>query len=216
MVSDQADAQLRFRLERALLDIDSLGARRLVREACARRSSIEVVESVIVPVLSMVGQAWQEGTASLSQVYMSGRICEELVEAVVPMPPLDRNQRPRIAIATLEDYHLLGKRLVLSALRASGFAVRDLGRGDAREIASRALEQEVDILLLSTLMLFAALRVEQVRALLGRHQRKVQIVVGGAPFRFDPALAAEVGADASGRNTADAIAIVRRLTGRQP
>ena len=37
--------------------------------------------------------------------------------------------------------------------------------------------------------------------------------VGGAPFRLDTGLWQEVGADATGRNSAEAIALVDRFTG---
>ena len=53
-----------------------------------------------------------------------------------------------------------------------------------------------------------ALKVKELRELLGSD---VGIVVGGAPFRFDPLLWREVGADAFGRTAADAVNIVAHL-----
>ena len=123
------------------------------------------------------------------------------------------NPRSAIAIATLDDYHVLGKRIVLSALRSSGFAVRDYGQGTAEEIGARAIGDGIDILLVSTLMLPSALRVRDVRSLLSRQGSRARVVVGGAPFRMDDRLGLEVGADEVGTNTAEAIAIVRRLFG---
>ena len=147
---------------------------------------------------------------------MGGRLCEQLVNALLPEGAGDRETQSPVAIATLDDYHLLGKRIVLSALRASGFAVRDYGRGTAEEVAQRALADRTEILLLSTLMLPAALCVKRVRSLLSQSGSRALLVVGGAPFRLDAQLAREVGADEVGTNTAEAIAIVRRLSGRLP
>jgi methanogenic corrinoid protein MtbC1 len=210
------DPDLSYRFERALLALDRGGARRLIEAARAERSEVEVIEAIVAPALEHVGRGWEAGTVALSQVYMGGRLCEEIVNALLPGGGDGRESEAPIAIATLDDYHLLGKRIVLSALRASGFAVRDYGRGTAAEIAERALADGIEILLLSTLMLPAALRVREVRSIVSRRGAGVRLVVGGAPFRMDARLAEEVGADASGTNTADAISIVRGFTGGRP
>jgi methanogenic corrinoid protein MtbC1 len=206
---------LQHRFKRALLTLDDGEARWLVDGVCAGRPAIEVIESVVAPALEQLGLAWEAGTVALSQVYMAGRLCEKIVNAMLPeqkeAPGVPRSP---LAIATLDDYHLLGKRIVLAALRASGFAVRDYGQGSAEEISARAVADGVGILLVSTLMLPSALRVKDLRALLARRGSTARLVVGGAPFRMDPRLGAEVGADEVGTNTGEALAIVRRLTGR--
>jgi trimethylamine corrinoid protein len=206
--------ELQYRFERAMLALDRFTAERLLAEACGTQASAEVVETIVAPALEHIGKSWEAGFVALSQVYMSGRLCEDVVGAFLPVhPPLEAH-RPRIAIATLEDFHLLGKRMVLCALRASGFAVRDFGRGTAEELAARAAAEEVDILLLSTLMISSALRVRAVRSLVAERRPSARLVVGGAPFRLNPELAAQVGADAVGHTSADAIAILRGMTGR--
>lgn len=205
-------ADLLHHFERALLTLDSGEARRLVDAARAVLPAVTVIESIIAPALEHLGLAWESGTAALSQVYMGGRLCEEIVNAVLPLHDA-RESRLAIAIATLEDYHVLGKRIVLSALRSSGFAIRDYGQGTAEEIGARAIGDGIDILLVSTLMLPSAIRVRDLRSLLSRRGSRARVVVGGAPFRMDDRLGLEVGADAVGRNTAEAIAIVRRLFG---
>lgn len=54
------------------------------------------------------------------------------------------------------------------------------------------------MLMLSVLMLRSALDVSRVRAGLRAGGRGVVLVVGGAPFRLDPGLAAEVGGRSRG------------------
>jgi methanogenic corrinoid protein MtbC1 len=208
-------AEVLHHLKRALLTLDGGEAKRLVESARARLPAVAVVESLVAPALEHLGQAWENGSAALSQVYMGGRLCEEIVNGLLPID-VARESRSPIAIATLEDYHLLGKRIVLSALRASGFAVRDYGQGTVEEIGARAVADGIDLLLVSTLMLPSALRVKDLRSLLAARGSRARVVVGGAPFRLDDRLGPEVGADAVGRNTADAIAIVRRLSREAP
>lgn len=38
----------------------------------------------MVPALDRIGTGWENGTIALSQVYMSGRICEEVVDDLLP------------------------------------------------------------------------------------------------------------------------------------
>lgn len=86
---------------------------------------------------------FKEALLALSQVYMSGRFCEELVEEVLPPSDPDRKHQPRSAIAVLNDFHLLGKRIVYAMLRASGFELFDYGRLDVEGLVQRALEDRV-------------------------------------------------------------------------
>lgn len=204
------------RFNQALLGLDRAELKRLADEARATATPEEVVEALVTPALESLGLAWEQGSAALSQLYMGGRLCEELVRAILPAHVAPSDEKPRVAIATLEDYHLPGKRLVYSALVGAGFAVIDYGRGSADELAERASADGIDILLVSTLMLPAALRVSALREALDRRGSSVRLVVGGAPFRLDPRLAREVGADAMGTNSAQAIEIVRRLLEDRP
>ena len=101
--------------------------------------------------------------------------------------------------------------MVVSALRAAGFDLVDLGHTDVDALVRSVQKECVKVLLISTLMLPSALKVKEVRARLDAAGLLVKIVVGGAPFRFDPQLWREVGADACGQSASEAITIVRSL-----
>ena len=105
------------------------------------------------------------------------------------------------------------KRIVYSALRASGFGLVDLGRVEVDDVVHQVRDKDVKIILLSTLMLPSALKVREIRDKLNQTNGEIKIVVGGAPFRFDDQLWQEVGADAMGRNASDAVEIITKITG---
>ena len=201
------------RFERALLSVDRLGARNILTQSKGDQTPIQLVESLVRPALERIGEGWEQGRVALSQVYMSGRMCEELVGSLLPPGSSTRENQPRIAIAVLDDYHLLGKRIVYSALRASGFEILDYGQVEVDSLVHRVRDDGVQVLLISTLMLPSALHVRELRSRLDQAGLDVKIVVGGAPFRFDDQLWQEVGADAMGRNASDAIGIIERITG---
>jgi methanogenic corrinoid protein MtbC1 len=110
----------------------------------------------------------------------------------------------------LDDYHALGKIIVCAALRASGWDLHDYGRMTAPELAEKVIENQTGILLVSTLMLRSALQIKELRDRLTAAGSPAKIIVGGAPFRFDPELWLEVGADATGNDAAEAVRAVAR------
>jgi methanogenic corrinoid protein MtbC1 len=197
-------------LERAFLMLDRVGAEKILKEALRDSTPLEIAGELVSETLNRIGEGWEQGRLSLSQVYMSGMICEELVDKILPPQSSKRKSQPKMAIAVFEDYHLLGKRIILSALRSGGFELMDLGGGlkvdDLTEIIKK---EKIKILLLSVLMLPSALHIKTLKEQLKGVD--VKIVVGGAPFRFDDNLWKDVGADAFGKDPAEAIQIITKL-----
>jgi len=206
-------ASLPEQFAQALLSLDRLEAKRLVTAAADQMSPMELVDNVIVSALTRIGKDWERGETALSQVYMSGRICEELVDALLPPGDPLRQDQPPMAIAVLDDYHLLGKRVVYSVLRAGGFDLKDYGRVTVDEAVSRVQADRIRVLLISTLMLNSALHVRDVVAGLKTSRLNVKVVVGGAPFNFDARLWSDVNADAMGRSASDVTGIIRTIMG---
>jgi methanogenic corrinoid protein MtbC1 len=201
-------------MENALLAVDRVSAGKIVREACTPGSPFACLETLIVPALESIGRRWEEGEVALSQVYMSGRICEEIVDTMLPQGDPRRVDQPPMAIAVLEDHHTLGKRIVLSVLRAGGYDVADYGSGlPADRLVELAARGKVKILLISTLMLPAALKSKEAIARIKELSPGTKVIVGGAPFNFDPALWKEVGADAMGHTASDTLGLVKRMAG---
>lgn len=202
--------QLTNEFHDALVALDRPQIEALLLHTVSRDGPMQAVEGLIVPALVRLGEEWDAGKVALSQIYMSSRICEDIVAHILPANPAEQKHRSRQAIVVLSDYHSLGKRIVLSVMRASGLDVIDYGRMEVDELVGHVVADDVKILLISVLMLPSALKVKQVRAALDAGGCKVRIAVGGAPFLFDSELWREVGADAMGRNAADAVTIVRR------
>lgn len=199
-------------LERALLTINRIEANKVIQKAFTENGPIETVEQLITPVLERIGRAWEVGEIALSQYYMSGRICEEVISTLFPVSSNLSISFPQVAITTLEDHHLLGKQIVYSILHSSGFAIIDYGITMVSELVERSIKDKIKLLLISVLMLPSAMRVREVKEGLLKAGAEVLIAVGGAPFRLDPLLWQEVGADLWGKTASDAIAIVRKYT----
>ncbi len=195
----------------ALLETDRLAAREIARSNLNENDPFAVIESIIVPALEKIGEDWEKGTVALSQVYMSGRIVEEIVEEILPYSDPRRINQPRMAIAVLDDFHLLGKRIVYSLLRASGYSLLDFGRVTVDELLERINSESIKIILISTLMLPSALQIKKLTEKLKQSGNPVKIIVGGAPFRFDKLLAEEVGADATAADAKATLTLINSL-----
>ena len=180
----------------ALLDVDKSRCLKFLQGINAEGQNLKKIEEIISESLKIIGDCWEKGTVSLAQVYMSGVICEELFESYtsVDIDALDVKQR--VAIAVLLDHHVLGKRIVLTTLKANGYHIMDFGCGlDVDELAELVKKHDIQLLMISTLMLHAALKVKELKTKLIENGYKTKIVVGGAPFRFDSELWQRVGAD---------------------
>jgi methanogenic corrinoid protein MtbC1 len=202
----QARSEAQDAFEQALLSTNRVLAARLLAEHCRVAEPFEAIENLVVPTLERIGAAWERGEAALAQVYMSGLICEELMDEVLPPSSHLRMDSPRVAIAVVDDYHLLGKRLVYSVLRSAGYDVIDYGRVEPAELPAMVKRDGVAILMLSALMLPSVLKI---KGLVLALPEDVKVAVGGAPFRFDDRLYLEVGADAMGATASDALSIIR-------
>lgn len=199
--------------ETALLKVNRVKAAEIFEECYLSENSIDALEVLTVNSLERIGEGWETGTVSLAQVYMSGIICEELIEKYLSELPFTRKDGPKMAIAVLQDHHALGKRIVYSVLCAAGFELMDFGQGlSIDEVVNKTIDNQIEILLISTLMLPSALKVNEVRKKLISHGYKVKIIVGGAPFRLDSNLWKTVGAQADGKNALNIINIIETLT----
>ncbi len=200
----------------ALLAGDERAAERALGDWVEDRGSGpggDVVEGLVVPTITSIGQAWEAGRLSLSDLYLSGRHCRNVTREARRVGLIaGRGAQPRIAACLIGDSHTLGKTLVIHALSSAGYVVSDWGASlGADQVVGLVLEHDTEVLLVSVLTMPAALQVRQLRTLLERAGCRTVLVVGGAPFRMDPQLGAEVGADHVGARSSDVLSILARI-----
>lgn len=196
----------------ALIGINRFKAAEIFNDIQTNDGNFEDLEHLTMEALEKIGVEWEAGRVSLSQVYMSSIICEDLMQESIPSDQVIQKKSPKLAIGVLLDHHGLGKRIVSSVLRASGYNLIDFGHGlSVDEMVEKTLKEEVDILLISTLVLPSALKVKEVVTKLREKGSAAKVVVGGAPFRMDPVLWKKVKADAVGKNGAKVKQLIENL-----
>ncbi|WP_340820632.1 cobalamin-dependent protein [Methanolobus sp. WCC4] len=181
--------------EDALLSLNRVAAKNMVLGEFTGDNAFEIINEMISPALESIGEMWADGRIALSQEYMAGRICEELVEIILPVDGPTRKNMPVIGITTLGDEHMLGKRIVSSFLKANGFNLFDYGDMGPGPVLRKVKDDGIEVLMVSTLMLNLAYGVKELRNGFDNENINTKIIVGGAPFLFDRDLWKEVGAD---------------------
>lgn len=200
------------KFKNTLMQYDKAGAFEVFEQYALERGGMGFIDDMIVPTLIAIGEEWERGEAALSQVYMGSKLCEDIVERLLPRQTQESNlQKPYpIGIVTLEDYHNFGKKIVSSILKAAGFRLVDFGYGlSAENVIERVLKEDTKILLISVLMYPSALKVGIITDKLHQLTPPVKVLVGGAPFLMDQQLWKRIGADAMGKNAAEALPILK-------
>lgn len=200
--------------ENALLSLDRVKVKNILSSEYNLGNFMLTLENIVVPAMESIGSKWEKGKVALSQVYMSGKICEEVVDVLIPQTNTKKKDDPNLAIVVYKDYHLLGKRIILTFLRACGYDILDYGQAsNIEELIQKIKNDKIEILLISVLMLNSALNVKEFILKLKQDNLTTKVVVGGAPFRFDANLYKEVGADAYSANASGILEIIKTLKG---
>ncbi len=89
----------------------------------------EIVEKGLMKGLEIVGDKYDRHEYFLSELLMSAEIASSIMKSLGPQLSTEERQvRGKVVIGTVQgDLHDIGKNLVASLLKASGFEVYDLG-----------------------------------------------------------------------------------------
>jgi len=206
----------------AIFDTDRERALQVIHAALEQGVSPEdVVFKIVVPAIEqMVTSISENFDANLAQHFMTAQIAAEVTEEMLARFKSAPESVGRIIIGTAEgDLHSLGKRIVMGCLKAQMIEAVDLGVNvPAERFVDEAVARDAQVIGISAMMVHTA-RGEggcrAVRRLLRERglEKRIMIVVGGAPYRFDPELYRVVGADAWAENGIAAGRVIAGLIG---
>jgi len=203
---------MRSEFEDALLSLDRVKIESIFTQKSSSIEFISLLEKMVVPAMESIGKKWENDEVALSQIYMSGKLCEEIINKQIQKTNIKRENNPEMAIVVYKDFHMLGKRIVYSLLKSCGYEVHDYGQeGSDKNLIKKIKKDKIQILLISVLMLNSALDIKKLTEKIKKENLKIKVVVGGAPFRFDSNLYKDIGADEYATNASDIIKIIDNL-----
>lgn len=189
----------------AIFDTDCDRAQQIVRDAVSNGVTPEaVVFEVVLPAMDfMVKSVSENSEANLAQYFLSARIADAVTMEMLPQFTQTPKVVGRVVVGTAHgDLHTLGKRILMGCLRARMIEATDLGVNvPAERFVDEAVSQGAEVIAISALMVHTAIgengcrKVRQILRERGLESR-IKVIVGGAPFRFNPEMHRSVGADA--------------------
>jgi trimethylamine corrinoid protein len=156
------------------------------------------------------------GTLFLPELILSAKAMQDATDIInAAIPEGERQTQGRFLIGTVAgDVHDIGKTIVVSLLKASGFEVKDLGRDVSTEtFIKEADDFKADIIGTSSLLtttMPAQKELEEELKKAGLKER-YKTMVGGAPVT--QRWAKRIGADAFAENATTAVRLAKELIG---
>ena len=167
--------------------------------------------------MGAVGEKFSSGEYFLPDMLMAARAMKAALEVLAPL--LEETGIPtigKVVIGTVEgDMHDIGKNVVATFLKGSGFEVFDLGLNvPDQKFIDEIKDKKPDILglsaLLTTTMPFMGRIIKALEA--GGLRSNLKVIVGGAPITQD--YANYIGADAYAHDGGKAVQVCKQLLGK--
>lgn len=201
----------------AIIDTRRETALKVVNEALDEGYSPEsVLFNLLIPTMEDLAEVIRVGhDATLAQLYLASQISAELTEFLTPLFTRPVEVKGTVVIGTArEDFHGLGKKIVIGCLKSRMLNVIDLGLNVAPEaFIETAQKEQAEIIGVSSMMVHTARGPGgplKIRELINESPLKgrVKLIVGGAPYRFHAQLYREVGADGWAENGLAAVQVI--------
>ncbi len=177
---------------------------------------LELLNQGFIPGINKVGDLFDVGTLFIPELILSANAMQNAADIInAAIPESDRQTQGRFLIGTVEgDVHDIGKTIVVSLLKASGFEVKDLGRDVSTDrFIKEADDFKADIIGTSSLLtttMPAQQKLEEELKKTGLKER-YKTMVGGAPVT--QRWANKIGADAFAENASTCVKLARELLG---
>ena len=173
---------------------------------------LDVINTMIVPALSKIGDDFEKGKAFLPQLLMSAEAASAAFEKVKEkIGTSDSDNGKSIVLATVKgDIHDIGKNIVKVLMQSYGFTVIDLGRDvEPADVVQTAKDCGCKLVGLSALMTTTVPAMEKTVKLLKENIPGISVMVGGAVLNEE--YAKEIGADFYGKDAMEAVKIAKTV-----
>jgi len=185
------------------------GVIELVNQAVEKKiNPADILVKAINPGMDEVGRKYESGEYLIPDMLAAAECVGEAMKILEPLLVDEQiESQGKFIIATVEgDLHDIGKNIVATMLKGSGFEVHDLGTGiSAEKIVEAVKRDKPEYLGLSALLTTTMGHMEEVIKLLEKEglKGKVKVLVGGAPVSEE--FAKKIGADFYCEDAFDAI-----------
>jgi len=165
----------------------------LVEEKLKELTPFSVSQEILARAMEKIGQLYASGEIFLPHLILSAETAQPIFDYLNSLIPGKTVTRGRILLATVEgDIHDIGKNIVATILRSSGFEVIDLGKNVPAETVVKEVQKlKPDLVGLSAMMTTTVGRIKEIADFLKFKNPNLPILAGGASMnqelaeRFD-------------------------------
>jgi 5-methyltetrahydrofolate--homocysteine methyltransferase len=170
-----------------------------------------VLENGLIPGMKKVGELFKNKQYYVPEVLLASEAFYAGFHIVQPLLKSENMpQRGKVVIGVVHgDIHDIGKNIVKVMVEATGITVIDLGKDvPVEQFVAAVAEEQPDILALSSLMTTTMPCMAEIIQEIDKKNLRaaVKVIIGGAPVTAE--YAEQIGADAFGRDAAEAISII--------
>lgn len=185
----------------------------LVQKAIQQKVDLDdLINNSLIAAMDVVGERFSKSEIFVPEMLVSAVTMKKGLDIIKPLLKEDQQQaRGKVILCTVKgDLHDIGKNLVAMMLEGAGFEVTDLGvDATVEKVVDKVAQIAPRVLGLSALLTTTMPEMQNVIKALqtGGLRAKVKVMIGGAPV--DAEFAEKIGADAYGKDAAEAVAIAR-------
>lgn len=207
------------RFQQAIIHGDSDGSAEMADAIIADgKTTPDEIFDYLTEAMEDVGSRYQTGEYFIPEMLRSAESVEKAMGILEPyLFERRHDQTGIIVMGTVKgDIHNIGKNIIVSALRASGYEVHDLGVNISTDkFISKIREVNADMLMLSAFTTSTKSALIDIMEKLEKEgmRDQIKVVSGGASHSEE--FAREVGVDGFAKDVKSTLAVCRKLMGEQ-
>jgi corrinoid protein of di/trimethylamine methyltransferase len=185
----------------------------LVQKVIQTKANLDdLINRALIAAMDVVGDRFAKSEIFVPEMLVAAMTMKKGLDIIKPLlKDQEEKSKGKIVLCTVQgDLHDIGKNLVAMMLEGAGFEVIDLGvDATVENVIAKVAEIQPQVLGLSALLTTTMPEMENViNVLQTRGMRAaLKVMVGGAPLSAE--FAEEIGADAFGKDAAEAVTIAR-------
>ncbi len=204
------------RLKESLVDLDEDSFFEALKDLLARgEDPWDIILGPMSEAMDEIGKLYEKGEYFIAEMLVAADIFKKALKEMGIEESDSESSLGVVVIGTVKgDVHDIGKSLVATMLRASGFKVIDLGVDvDADKFIQAAREHDADIVAMSALLTTTRNYMKTVIERLKEEglRDKVKVLIGGLSTSKE--FAEKIGADGWGKNAIEGVEVAKRLLG---
>ncbi len=212
-MSNDGDKKL---LKEALVNLDEDSFFKALRKLISQgEDPWDIILGPMSEAMEEIGRLYEEGEYFIAEMLVAADIFKRALKEMRIEEINSKSQLGTVVIGTVKgDVHDIGKSLVATMLRASGFKVIDLGVDvEAKKFIEAVKQNDAQILAMSSLLTTTRNYMKVVIETLEREgmRDKVKVLIGGLSTSKE--FSEKIGADGWGKNAIEGTEVAKKLLG---